>query len=242
MKTQISTTVPAATRQQVNQLIKEHGYSMREVLILAVGDFHAKSFGATEQPIEQPVEIVGVETRPELDPYHRDTGGETGTQLWIDPEKRRCGVCQVYDSGGTPVDEWHNRILTGGFEFRPNEDALEEYLRSAPGQALLARACDGHAVEWDGRNLVGSLTEDADQAYQQLFVDAEDLPECAWALWQVGDWIPDPGDVGVDADTTDEDIARISAELTQRSIDEHVIIDDDIADYLAEYRDEQGNN
>ena len=52
------------------------------------------------------VKITRVETKPEIDTYHRDTQGLTITEITIDPESMECHISQEYDDNSTSVDKW----------------------------------------------------------------------------------------------------------------------------------------
>ena len=181
-----------------------------------------------------PVTITSVNTTPELDPYHRDTGRATTTTLRLDPEYRRASVYQEYDDNATPSDEWHRRVLTMPIEPNPDEEATREYLTSAAGQALLTRVCDGHSIDWDGHNMVGRLTPAAEEAWQELEDALTSLPESEWSLWDVGDYL---AMVDVDADATDEELATLAAEIEADLPTEHVVLDGDVLPYLQRRRD-----
>lgn len=184
--------------------------------------------------MNEQVAITSVNTKPEIDPYHRDTGRATTTTLRLDPEYRRASVYQEYDDNATPSDEWHRRVLTMPIEPNPDEDATREYLTSAAGQALLTRVCDGHSIDWDGHNMVGRLTPAAEEAWQELEDALTTLPESEWSLWDVADWLED---VDVDANATDEELAALAASIESDLPAEHVVLTGDVLPKLQQKRD-----
>lgn len=194
------------------------------------------------------VTIKSIDTIAEEDVYRR--GGEymTYTQLWINPDKRTCGVGQ--ESGapgkGTPAEEWHNLVLTydigGGKEFMsesqpaPDGDALEEFLESEEGQDLLDRICDGHDTRWDENNMVGVLDEDAQEAETELLRLITELPDNDIVTWTVSDWLGNctPSDLGLRKLMSYRQIKKIAKDTEKFAGSENVYLSGDVYDYLVE--------
>ena len=130
-----------------------------------------------------------------------------------------------YGGDGTPMDEWLNRTLTWGFGLRGDmsvidRDALARDLQPG-GQlySLIARVHAGHSVDWDGSNHVGDLTDDAQEALDEIdrllstgYYCEHDAPE----VWDALDWLTARGsapavkvltDLGLTVDATDDEIA-----------------------------------
>lgn len=113
-----------------------------------------------------------------------------------------------YGGDGSPMDEWHNRTLTWGFGLRGDlsvidRDTLARDLQ--PGghlYSLIARVHAGHSVDWDGSNYVGALTEDAQEASDEIdrllssnhYYD-DDAPE----VWDAYEWLTARGSTRVTA-------------------------------------------
>lgn len=232
-KQQTNIRMSTATREKLDTLTIRYG-TQAEAVAVAIDRLF-------QQEGSKMITITSVETKPQLDPYHRDTGGETSTQLWIDPDKRHAGIHQIMDQGAIDAAIWHNLIVTAGFDIRPDEKRTDEYLHSTEAQTLLCRICDGHTTEWNGNNIVGQLNNDAENALADLFGAIENLPDCDWTLWSADDWLSEVLDDYVSADTTDEKITQIAAELKAEANNEHIIIMEDIADYLMEERDRLRN-
>lgn len=140
---------------------------------------------------ENAVRILRVNTIPELDPYHADTGGQTYTAIKVNPALRWVVVEQEPEDGATPFEEWHMHILTYAPEMRPDEDALVAFLESEDGQRLLDIVCNEHDIIWNGNNMVGELTDEGEDAFNELCDRIDDLPESDWVLWDVEDWLND---------------------------------------------------
>ena len=181
--------------------------------------------------------LTKCETKPEIDPYHRDTMGETLTVLTIDPRDGEYSLTQEYDDNATSALAWHGVIIeqTLGNSCRPDEDEARSYLSSPEAVDLVQRILDGHKIEWDGSNHVGRTTDDADAALDELINKLQNLPASEWSIWSVDDWCES---VQIIADMTDEQLAQIADDCQTAADDEHVILHGDLLDYLTGRRSE----
>lgn len=183
--------------------------------------------------------LISVSTNPEIDPYHSNTNGETRTQLFITLETGKYGLAQECDDNATPEDEWNGRTVTGHLAVRPDESEARSYLESDEAIALVQRVLDGGEVDWDGSNFVGHLNEDACAALDELVEDLENLAPNQWAIWDVNEWLnPTLDDMGIKAETTDEEIAALVETIETQAENENVIISGDVEEYLKKHRDE----
>ena len=186
------------------------------------------------------VDIKTINCRVESDPYRRNTGGESRTELYIDPEERQASVLQYWPGqGGTSMDEYHHRKLSYCVDITPDEDEVEEYLNSDEAQALLDRICDGHQVVWDGHNRVGELSDDAEAAVAELLAGLNELSASEWELWSADDWLQydDLAARGLNAATTDDELNAIVVEIESEAESEKKTIYG-VEEYLAEKRAE----
>ena len=89
--------------------------------------------------------------------------------------------------GGVPVSVWHNRDLR--VSLRPNVmgNKLYALMQSDEFKALVSRYYAGFSTEWDGGNWVGTVTDDANDAAEQIERLADDLP-CV-NMFDAEDWI-----------------------------------------------------
>jgi hypothetical protein len=114
-----------------------------------------------------------------------------------------------------PVAVWHKRILC--WEIKAlKADCANDLMRDLV--PLCERIAAGYSERWDGSNLVGELDDDATDAAQ----DAEE--KCCHAdgeleVWDAFDYLAqtDADDIGLTADSTDEDLERIEDELQQEA-------------------------
>ena len=70
--------------------------------------------------------------------------------------------------GGTTPDKWHGRTIEIDVPPLANGASVAAVLESAEGSALLNRIHDGRSVEWNGNSRVGKLSEDAQEAIEEL--------------------------------------------------------------------------
>ena len=205
----------------------------------------------TQEIIERAVRVkdVGRLDLVKIDPYRRDTGTAAAVQLWLDPSESSC-LMETYSPGqGVPAAECHGRNLTICVDSHcgpVDGPAVVEWLRGDEGQGLLARVCDGHSVEWDGNNRVGQLDADAQAALDALEQWLSDAPaligDCA-GLWSAGDWLDGIGragvcdEYGITAETTDERLAEIVAQIDGEAEAENVVLTDTDS-YVTELRDD----
>lgn len=184
------------------------------------------------------VTIGAIDTIPSVDPYQTDLPTYTELTMW--PSELRAIVSQEMRSGGTPESEWHNRILTFRIEGHPQEDDIREYLEKDSIQKLLVRICNGHDVEWNGNNMVGTFTKDASVAHENLerMLSENWLgDDSCWAMWDVDEWLSTPRDY-VSPEMTDDNIDGEAAILIADAKKEGVIISGDVAELLRATRDE----
>lgn len=179
--------------------------------------------------------IVSIETIPQHDPYLNQSHGETWTALWIDPQDRKAKISQEYKTGATPSPIWHGLEIQRPIINRPDEARASEYLAGQDAQALLARICDGHTIDWDGNNRVGNLSDDANAALEELVSNLEELPETDWTLWELDAWLDS---VEVLPEMTGADLDALVADLKNTAAHEHVVVDGDMLDYLTRRRDD----
>ena len=190
---------------------------------------------------------------PLLSPYNQQWS-ET-VELWIDGEKRKAGIeIRVPGQGSIGTREYYGMYAYAEFGFAddegvnvPTPKALNAYLNSAEAQTLLSRVCDGLETYWDGHNMRGRFSDDANDAVAALEEAIGDLPHESIAVWQADDWFQQtsPEQCGVTAKTTDEQIAGIAKRFELDAWDDggfanHAIVHG-IADLLIGWRDELRN-
>lgn len=186
------------------------------------------------------IKIDSVNTKPGLDVYHRDTQGITRTQVALDPQKRTLWVVQEDDDNATPMNEYLRLVLTFDLGGHPEEADVRAYLGGKDAQALLEAVCEGFEVQWDGNNNVGTLTDPASDAWDELYNALNDLADSDWACWAAADWLKDSdleGD-GLQADMTDEELDAMADRLLAEAESDHVVILDRLSDYLERRRTE----
>ena len=87
----------------------------------------------------------------------------------IDPKNH---VMQPYvgrEINGFPVEVFHRRLLRFplAYPFNVSTSRLSRLMTAI--RPLAIRVCDGYSDYWDGNNMLGSYTEDADNAIDEIF-------------------------------------------------------------------------
>jgi hypothetical protein len=92
---------------------------------------------------------------------------------------------------GVPIEVYNGRTLTWRIPSDISGDALADFLERDDVVSLLIRIHSGHTVEWDGRNMAGKLTDDAQDANERLEYLASALNDASerTVVWEVGDWL-----------------------------------------------------
>ncbi len=129
----------------------------------------------------------------------------------------------------SPDGEIVSRFVGKDYADRPDEDGARKYLESPDAQALLSRICDGHSIDWDGHNMIGSLSEDAKQAFLTLQDDLDHLEASDWCIWDMEDWLN-----LAEFDVTEHNLDTLTQELTAQAEEEQVILSGDVRAYLME--------
>lgn len=179
-------------------------------------------------------EIGKIDTTPDVDHYHASTGGQTKTTLFIDPDRRIVGLYQAEDSGTYSSDVWHGLMLEEKITGYPSASAACELLTDNPDVIAII---SGHATQWDGSNMYGSLTDEASAAWTRLVEDLNELAEIdpnPIQLWQADDWFSDvsDADLGLHAGMTDAEITALAEKLESDARDDNAIIADGVESYL----------
>lgn len=176
-------------------------------------------------------------TNPEADPYHSAAVQPTYTLLKI-YGNGNYALEQECDDNASPVEEANGLVLTFDLEIRPDQAAARSFLESPEAVALVERIHAGHGKEWDGHNLVGTLTEDAEAAITELLAGINGLPENQMFLWGAGEWLGhlNDGEIGISALTTGAEITALAEKLEADALNEKVILSG-TEEYLEERRD-----
>jgi len=193
--------------------------------------------------------VTLAELPPGRAPLYVRFGGQgqpQGAYLEIDPQERRAHASHDGEVGGAvPFSVWHHRILRVSLSPYAERSSLDRALREETTVALLAAICDGHAVEWDGSNWIGHLTESAKTALSQLEAHLAAIVEDA-QVWEPSDWLRPAlhethdgwriDEVGtITAATTDEELEAY-AKLIETAADFDNVVLEDVRGYLDRLR------
>lgn len=102
------------------------------------------------------------------------------------------GVVEAGYSGeignSVPSDVWHRRTLRWSVTPCISGEAITELLQRDDVIDLLERVHDGHDTKWNGSNFVGTLTDDAEEARDELTQIFESVdPDVG--VWNVESWL-----------------------------------------------------
>jgi hypothetical protein len=172
--------------------------------------------------------LLSCDTVPELDPYHRDTCGESYTVFFIDRENGDYGLRQDYDDNFTLENEWNGRCQTAILDIRPDEGDAGTYLSSNDCIALVKKVLTGFTIEWDGHNHVGYLTDDAQQAYDEIVSDINNLTESPWQVVNTEYWLNDLMVDDISAEMSEDDVKQLAKNYEDLADVECVILCGDV--------------
>lgn len=149
---------------------------------------------------------------------------------------------------GQSFDEYHKRTQRWQVQLPQGVMVLadESKVRQLADQVrdLVARVHAGHDTEWDGSNMVGTLTEDAQKASDEvsdLFADmeyAESWTRTDAYAWDAWEWVYDVRSEGVTAETTDEELEEMAENDASAAKYDGVYLVGSTFDCRREYRDE----
>lgn len=181
------------------------------------------------------IEIKGIETKPEHDPYVNIDGVVSHTIFWLDPRDNTCGVAQEYQSNSTTMDRWHSRELCWLVVGHPSENEMREWIQE--NMEVLEEICAGHSVEWNGNNMVGIMTKRAQDLSDQIEQELESGTGFVnfYSSWTVESWIgQSQGEIK--AGMTDEELKDL-AELWEPFGTDVLVGRKTILEYITDLRD-----
>ena len=165
---------------------------------------------------------------------------DDGVSIWIKTE---------YGNDGVPMSVWHGRTrrftLATGQKIIDLDAARIDLAEGGKVAVLIDRIQAGLDSDWNGSNMVGTLTADADDAEDELrdMIEREQLNwgDDAWALWDIGEWLASARHE-ITSEMTDDDIAAWAEEAERNAASDNVILNgdaDDIASWAREVRAEK---
>ena len=147
----------------------------------------------------------------------------------------------VTNSDPWPMRLWHRMTLALDINANAQIDDLRETLADGgEASALIDRVIAGHGSRWDGRNFVGTLTDDADQACIDLGALLANFPTSNWAAMDVIDYLYPLGSGRAQLDSlglTDQSgpdaIAAAAVQLVEDAARDRVVLTGDVVRYLT---------
>lgn len=193
------------------------------------------------------INITPDQLRPERSAYSH---AANWPRLWIDGPGQEVAIDDGETRNGTPIRQWHGQARTIDLADHdhslPTVADLEALINGEAGQALIARIFAGTDEDWNGSNMVGTWTDDAEDALEELQDEIRSICTILWAIQDADEYfgaIDLADEYGIDAATSDERIEELAAELDADALagddDGYRNILHGTAELLAEIRDDK---
>lgn len=178
------------------------------------------------------MKILKIDCEPEIDPYHVDTQTLCQTYITISPQDEKIWVTQEYDNNSTSMDIWNGIDISSRLGFGNVMDGkqIKNFLESDEAEKLLQRIFDGHEVNWNGSNLIGSLSDDASIAWDEILESMNEMTSNV-EVWDVETWFGET----IDNIMTDGKIDEIVKNTDENP---EIFIIGDVREYLINRREE----
>jgi len=141
-----------------------------------------------------------------------------------------------------PFAVWHRRTLRFDIPILTADAANRLLDEIAP---LAQRVIGGYESVWDGSNHVGTYTDDAQRAIEEIENLCDDLDfdseNDTIQYWDVADWLNDPDwikEFGLTAETGNARVHEIAEQIISDAKSEGVLLDGDVAEYILNIRDD----
>jgi hypothetical protein len=202
---------------------------------------------------------VRLDNTDAIDTLHRHYQGQHQAQnVYVALDLETGALYADYDSvigSGVPSEVHDGRVrrytLGAGQYGRepviPTPEGANQLLEQI--KPLAQRVLDGASIEWDGNNMVGVLTADAQEAEEEIgnLVSSEEGPALGdggtvevWSIDTIGEtWTAE--EAGITAQTTDSELDDIEARLLaefREGVDQPTAIIEGLDDYLRRMRDD----
>ena len=172
--------------------------------------------------------------------YDRELKPQT-CYLNLDP--RDGSVCCDYSGeigNSVPMDVYHGLRLQWRIPALKAEAANRLMHESEP---LFVRICGGFKEEWDGHNMVGKLSEDAEQASSEIESAIEALNEDEHlVVWEAGDYFSALGNAQRQAEylgvKPDSNLDEIESRLEKEALSEGVDALEGLSKFLEQLQEE----
>jgi hypothetical protein len=139
------------------------------------------------------LKVQGIYYETELDPYGENQSGFTRPEFWLDPQERTCGIRQesrrypILPSIPVEAGLIMHADVSPEITIELDGPAVKRFLNGKVGQTLLGRICDGFRVLWTGHNHIGTINDDARNAWAQLTNEIR-ARGSEWDVWSAGEW------------------------------------------------------
>lgn len=153
----------------------------------------------------------------------------------------RLEVRTRFGGDATPMEEYHRRLLTWTVLESPAQlDVARLRAALTVGGALhelMHRVAEGHDEAWDGHNVVGTLTDDAEEASAELQQAFEDEAFASDVVVLDADaWFDDFASMDIRKDSTDEELEALASAGEDQAEQNGIVLVNPLAVLIA-YRD-----
>src|SRR5690606_33300771 len=136
--------------------------------------------------------------------------------LYFDPQDRSLWTetLNTFERSGVPMEVYHGVILRWPLPASTNGEWLTRAINDGDLDELLDRIKAGYTCDWDGSNWVGTMNQDAENAYLEIESLLERFVDYDLGVWWADHWLADTPDeeLGISAETTDQEIEKLAEE------------------------------
>jgi hypothetical protein len=240
MDANINFRVPQQLLEDFERACQQNYTTKSEVLRQAMVEYVRKN---KEEIKMSKIRIIPVKEEGDLYYHYSGQINQQKCFLELDFNEDEPTLSANYDpeiGNAIPRYVWHNRARRFPIACIKASAANGLMKEALP---LAERIYAGYECNWDGSNWVGSYTDDAEQAseeLQRLCDDYSGVEEYMVNVWDAHDWLAgsDASELGITAQTTDKELKDIAERLEHEAKSDGVHVIRGLEDYLERVRDE----
>lgn len=144
--------------------------------------------------------------------------------LVLDPAEGTLSIDFRREIDPTPMRIWHGTVSRFPIASSVNAVHLTGDINTGAFDDLFDRIVAGHSAVWDGHNWVGRLTQDAEDAEEDLCERIEEYEIVAFGgLQDASDWLwSTRHEIGITPTSTDAELQAIASKLEGEALNENV--------------------
>lgn len=137
--------------------------------------------------------------------------------LTLDTRDGVVDIVEAYSTDGYPLAARAGHVRRYAIPHTTDAAALTTAVKDGEFTRLLERVRSGAELVWDGNNYVTRVTDHVTTAEMKIRekIREHDMDTEFGGLWDAWDWVQgiDPADLGITADSTDEQLEAVAQEL-----------------------------